>query len=89
MLTKDEIRSATEFHWGECQLIVGPRGGRKYRMEIWRRNGGTRYWKTRPDHFRIPVKHGFWEYWHIDESNQHEFHTSINCPLNKDLADEG
>jgi hypothetical protein len=29
---------------------------------IWRRNGKTRTWKTRPNDFYLPVKHGLWDY---------------------------
>lgn len=43
-----------------------------------RRNGRTKYWKTRPNEFRIPVKYGMYEYFYIDNSNAHEWSTVPN-----------
>lgn len=34
-----------------------------------RRNGKTQTWKTRPDHFRIPIKMGLKSYGQIDQDN--------------------
>ena len=31
-----------------------------------RRNGKTKTWKTRPNEFKIPVKHGMYDYGYID-----------------------
>lgn len=31
-----------------------------------RRNGKTKTWKTRPGHFKIPVKHGLKGYFYIE-----------------------
>ena len=41
-----------------------------------RRNGKTKVWKTRPSEFKIPVKHGLYDYGYIDENNCHEFYIS-------------
>lgn len=38
----------------------------KTRMRC-RRNGKTKTWKTRPTEFKIPVKHGMYDYAYIDE----------------------
>ena len=38
-----------------------------------RRNGKTKYWKTRPDNFKIPVKYGLYQYFYIDENNANEW----------------
>lgn len=34
-----------------------------------RRTGKTIFWKTRPDNFRIPVKHGLRDHGYIDHAN--------------------
>ena len=39
----------------------------------WRRNGATKTWKTRPDHFKIPVKYGLYDYGYIDQDNATDF----------------
>jgi len=41
---------------------------RKEPMKV-RRNGATKYWKTRPNEFKIPVKYGLYEYGYIDQNN--------------------
>jgi hypothetical protein len=38
-----------------------------------KRNGKTKTWKRRPDLFRIPVKHGLFKYFYIDNSNADEW----------------
>jgi hypothetical protein len=42
----------------------------------WRRNGKTKTWKTRPDDFKIPVKHGLYHYGYITQDNQDMFKVS-------------
>ena len=42
----------------------------------WRRNGKTKTWKTRPNDFRIPVKHGLYAYGYIDQDNATEFNVA-------------
>ena len=36
----------------------------------WRRNGKTKLWKTRPDQFKIPVKHGLYQYGYITDTDK-------------------
>lgn len=43
-----------------------------------RRNGRTKFWKSRPGEFRIPVKYGMYEYFYIDHTNAHEWSTVPN-----------
>jgi len=38
-----------------------------------RRNGKTKVWKTRPDDFEIPVKHGMYAYGYIHNYNCYEW----------------
>lgn len=39
--------------------------------KMWRRNGATKTWKTRPGEFRIPVKFGLYSYDYITHTNYH------------------
>jgi hypothetical protein len=87
MITRDEALNAREFHCGECTRIIGPRGGVVTHTEVWRRNGKTQTWVTRPDEFSVPVRYGFTNnrrnYGYITEDNAQHFHTADNCPLNE------
>jgi len=51
MLTDDQILNARQFE----HVSLKNADGTPLRA---RRNGKTQTWKTRPDEFRIPVKHG-------------------------------
>lgn len=42
--------------------------GTTRRREI-RRTGATKFWKTRPNNFKIPVKYGMDEHGYIDQTN--------------------
>ena len=84
MITKEQALTANEFHYRECQRIVGPRGGVKLIQEIWRRNGKTQTWKTRPSEWRIPVKYGLFDYGRILDRDSYLWHTAEDCPLDKE-----
>jgi len=84
-LDRQNALTARYFHQSMfCAQTVtyGPRGGPQYpRTELWRRNGATQTWKTRPDEFRVPVKYGMRDYhaltetmfgWHVG--------TAEDCP---------
>lgn len=43
------------------------------KRRVWRRNGQTHTWKTRPNDFRIPVKFGLYDYGYITHMNAHMF----------------
>ncbi len=76
MITKEEALTADRFHY-EAPIHRAIPG--KTKCEVWRRNGKTQTWKTRPIHFRVPVKHGLYEYsqiWHHDAGT---FHTEETC----------
>lgn len=84
MITKDEALTANEFHYTgkqQCTATTGTRGGVKLSYVKARRNGKTQTWKTRPDEFRVPVKHGLYEYGEITLSDAENWHTAENCPL--------
>lgn len=42
-----------------------------------RRTGKTQLWKTRPNDFKIPVKHGMYDSFYITHDNAHEW--NIDC----------
>jgi hypothetical protein len=81
-ITRDEAINANEFHHGTCTRTIGPKGGVTEHSEVWRRNGNTQTWKTRPEDYRIPVKHGMRSYDSITPDYAHTVHTAANCPLN-------
>lgn len=70
-----------EYHEnGSCYLLAGPRGGLKFHMTIWRRNGQTKRWKRQPERFKIPIKTGFrGPYGYLTDMNLDEFHTRRDC----------
>ena len=39
----------------------------------WRANGKCQTWKTRPDEFKLPIKHGLYDYGYITHENAHLF----------------
>jgi hypothetical protein len=76
------VDEARNFHYAPvCAKIEGPRGGVKFQVERWRRNGRTQRWKTRPGEFRIPVKFGLRTYGAITDFNQSNFHAAEDCPV--------
>jgi len=86
MITKEQATTADEFHVGECRRNVGKRGGVTYHIQTWRRNGATKFWKTRPEDFRIPVKYGLYAYASITHNGMgtfthEEVHVPDDCPL--------
>lgn len=70
MLTKQQAIEANVFHYGDCQV----------KTERWRRNGRTQTWKTRPEDWLIPVKHGLYNYSHIGHTEAAVFHIEKDCP---------
>lgn len=81
MITKKQAENASDFHAGKCTRHIGPRGGITEKTETWRRNGQTKLWKTRPDHFRVPIKYGLYGYGYIDHDNANQVHVPEDCPL--------
>ncbi len=44
----------------------------------WRVTGKVKFWKTRPTHFKIPVKRGMREYGYVTHENAEQFSTDEN-----------
>jgi len=68
-----------------CTNVFGSRGGVKTNRVIARPNGRCQTWKTRPNDFRLPVKHGMYEYGEITQDNADCFHLASDCPAEAEL----
>lgn len=66
MVTYSEALTAQMFHH------VSALNADKTPLRV-RRNGKTQTWKTRPGHFRIPVKYGLYGYTEITHENAAEW----------------
>ena len=73
MLTKEQAMTVDRVHSNGCQTTGKP--------QIWRRNGATQTWVTRPKDFRLPVKYGMYSYDAITPSNADSVHAPEDCPL--------
>ena len=62
---------------GGCPVNMGSRGDKG--PILWRRNGATQTWKTRPEDFRMPVKHGLRDYSAV-ERTWNNVHAPEDCP---------
>lgn len=89
MVTQEQAVSAgstrAEFHFTgrhQCTRTVGPRGGITERITVARVNGACRTWARDPQRFRLPVKHGLYEYGEIADYNAGNWHRAEDCPLN-------
>lgn len=82
MVTKEQAMAAlSEYHFGECRKVVGPRGGEKIYQTRVRASGRCQTWKTRPAEFRLPVKYGMYQNGEITHSNASQWHTPEDCPI--------
>jgi hypothetical protein len=68
-----DLPYGTVFHYSPaCRL-----GGN---CERWRTNGQLKTWKTRPDEFRQPIKHGLRDYSYITHHIADQFVLERECP---------
>jgi len=44
-----------------------------------RANGACKIWKTRPEDFRLPVKHGLYSYGYIDQDTKGDWAPGDRC----------
>lgn len=72
MITKEQALTSQVFHMENACTPL--------RQARWRRNGKTTTWKTRPNDFVIPVKHGLYEYGRITGSMAGSWHAEEDCP---------
>ena len=66
MVSYNDALTAREFHH------VSATNADKTPLRV-RRNGKTQTWKTRPGHFRIPVKYGLYQCTEITHDNAAEW----------------
>lgn len=81
-LTREDVMLGQwEYHEnGGCSYTVGPRGGQRLTLTVWRPNGRIKTWKTRPTHFQLPIKYGFrGPYGYLTQDNLHMFHKRSDC----------
>jgi hypothetical protein len=69
MITKHEAMTAKYFE----HVTLKNNDGSAVRA---RANGACKTWKTRPDEFKLPVKHGLRYCFYIDNSNAHNWSVS-------------
>lgn len=69
-ITREQALTANEFH-----IRYHP----KDKCQKWRRNGQTQTWVTRPNNFRIPVKHGLYEHAQINHLNNESIYIASEC----------
>jgi hypothetical protein len=67
MVTYEDTITASEFY------IDGEKYADGKNTKRCRRNGATKTWKTRPGHFRIPVKYGLKTCFYITHANAHHY----------------
>jgi hypothetical protein len=81
-VTFEQAIASSQFHFGECSVSYGVTGKARPRLQqnVWRRNGATKTWKSRPGAFRIPVKHGMYQYGYIDDTMNAIVHAAEDCP---------
>ena len=70
-----------EFHYGECTVYNGPKGGKRFNRYVVRVTGLCKTWKTRPEEFSLPIRHGLYRSGAITHWNNNEFHSAQDCPL--------
>lgn len=76
-------RDANYFHANSgCSYTVGPRGGVRVQMLLYRRNGLTKTWKRSPERYSVPIKHGMYgPYGYVTETNERRWHLDATCPV--------
>jgi hypothetical protein len=84
-ITPESIRDNphAEYHFMGCARHIGPRGGMTETIERWRTNGAVQTWKRDPSRFRLPIKHGLYDYSEITDETADRFHFATDCPLSE------
>lgn len=66
MITKLQAETCSMFY--DATLRNADGSAKRYRA-----NGKTKTWKRDPNRFRVPVKHGMYDYGYIDNDNAHNY----------------
>ena len=55
----------------------------KHKVSKWRVNGACQTWKSAKNQqrFRVPLKHGLYNFWELTERNAQWFHREQDCPV--------
>lgn len=70
MITKEQALTANHF------THVSLKNSDKKTPARCRRMGKTQTWKTRPNEFKIPVKHGLYDSFYITQENASEWNVA-------------
>lgn len=62
MVTKEQAMNKTNFILLE-----------EHKATNWRANGKCKTWITRPNEFKLPIKHGLYRYSYLTHENAHLF----------------
>jgi hypothetical protein len=76
------LQYGDHLHEGECIRNVGPRGGVREHVTIWRVSGRVRTWKRDAARIEIPCKHGMYEHYTFTQHHLSYLHRPEDCPLN-------
>lgn len=85
MITRAQALTAGEFHQDSPTRPPQTKAGQRS-CYVWRRNGATQTWKTRPDDFRVPVKYGLRQYGQIRQADAAAYHVAADCPYARELG---
>lgn len=82
MITRDQaIAIALNDRHELLHVHLKNRDGTPIRCRV---NGSCKTWKTRPDDFRLPVKHGLKQCFYITPCNAGEWYDPAELPVSKD-----
>lgn len=70
MITRDRAIELSGSNHELYHVTLRTRAGASVRIRV---NGRVQLWKTRPDEFRLPCKHGLREWYQLDQTNAHEW----------------
>lgn len=71
MITREQALTLDTFHTPAISMR---------HCYVWRRNGQTQTWKTRPNDYRVPVKFGLYSYDQITQKQAHAYYAPTDCP---------
>jgi hypothetical protein len=72
MITKEQAMNLKYFQEIKVTFINPPLNTHSKHRQ-WRSNGKCKTWKTRPDEFKLPIKHGLYAYGYLTHENAHLF----------------
>ena len=76
-LTMDDVLAVSEN--GNVVFAMNDKRNADGTCVRWRVNGKIKTWKTRPGEFRLPVKHGMYDFGYITDRNLYMFHFNGDC----------